>query len=221
MGTPDYIPRTHDEFYAWQANFFNRSNEKLNSFKIEPEKLKDVTARKSKFELAYLRASNPDGANRADRVERDEREAEYKAAIRAFVNENIRFNSNVSDYDRQYLGLTVVDTKPTPAAVPVTHPVIKVDISEPGRHTLHIADENKSGKAKPAGVKECEIWYKIADEAPTHYDDLHYAGSASKATFLLSFDVPQRGKKVWYNARWVNTRGAKGPWGEFQNAFIG
>ncbi len=192
----------------------------MNSFKIEPEKLKDVTARKSKFELAYLRASNPDGANRADRVERDQREAEYKAAIRAFVNENIRFNSNVSDYDRQYLGLTVVDDVPTPAAVPTTRPVLFIDFSESRQHTLHISDEEKSGKAKPKGVKACEIWYKIGDEEPVDDSELSYAGSSSKSTFLVTFDLAQRGKKVYYNARWINTRGAKGPWGEFASAII-
>ncbi|MDR1698866.1 MAG: hypothetical protein LBR75_03465, partial [Prevotellaceae bacterium] len=122
----DYIPHTHAQFFTWQSDFYNRVNEKLNSFKIDAEKLKAVTAAKSKYELAYSRASNPEAANRADRVERDEREADYKSAIRLFVNENIRYNSSVSDYDRQYLGLTVADHTPTPATVPTTHPVIEV-----------------------------------------------------------------------------------------------
>jgi hypothetical protein len=216
----DYIPEAHDKFFRWQGDFYNRVTEKLSSFKIEESKLKDVTAAKSKYELAFQRASNPDSANRADRVERDERAAAYKAAIRQFVNENIRYNSNISDYDKQYLGLTIADTKPTPAPVPVTHPVIKVDFSEPRRHTLHIHDEDKSGRAKPEGVKEAEIWYKIADSEPANQSEMQYAGSTSKNTFLIEFDIPERGKKVWYNASWVNTRGAKGPWGEFENAFI-
>jgi hypothetical protein len=193
---------------------------KLNSFQIAESDVKDLTAAKSKYDLAEERAANPDLASRADRLERDEREAEYKQEIRRVVNEHIRFNSRVSDYDKQALMLTVPDGTHTPAPVPVTHPVIKIDFSEPMRHTLHIADEEKDGKAKPAGVKECEIWYKVADEEPAQLDDLHYAGSSSKATFLVHFDVPQRGKKVWYNARWVNTRGEKGPWGEFENAFV-
>jgi hypothetical protein len=216
----DYLPTTHARFFEWQSDFYDRLSEKMNSFQIDESKLKPLTAVKSKYELAHQRASNPDLASRADRLERDEREVEYKAEIRLFVNENIRYNSRVTDYDKQALMLVVPDRSPTPAAVPATHPVIKVDFSEPSRHTLHIMDESKNGKAKPAGIKECEIWYKIADEEPARYDDLHYAGSASKPVFLLTFDVPERGKKVWYNARWVNTRGEKGPWGEFENAFI-
>jgi hypothetical protein len=220
MGGNHYIPQSHDGFHRFAGVFYDRLSEKLGSFKLDESVLKPLTAAKGKYELAYDRAANPDGASRADRLERDEREADYRQAIREVVNAWIRYNPNVGDYDKKYLGLTIADKTPTPAVIPATHPVIKVDFSEPSRHTLHISDEDKSGRAKPEGVKECEIWYKIAAEEPAHYDDLHYAGSASKATFLLTFDVPERGKKVWYNARWVNTRGAKGPWGEFENAFI-
>jgi hypothetical protein len=216
----DYIPQAHDTFFVWQSDFYSRREEKMSSFQINEEKLKPLTAAKSKYELAYKRASNPDAANRADRVERDEREAEYKAAIRLFVNENIRYNSRVGDYDRKYLMLTVPDTTSTPAPVPTTHPVLRIDFSEPSRHTVHILDEAKSSRRKPEGVKECEVWYRVADEEPTHFADLHYAGSTSNGKMLIEFDVPQRGKKVWYNARWINTRGEKGPWGEFENAFI-
>ncbi len=161
-----------------------------------------------------------EGANAADRVELRQRTAQYKSVIRQLNNEHLRFNSNVSDYDRKYLGLTVIDTKPTPAPVPETHPVLKVDFSQPSRHTLHIADEAKSGKGKPDGVKECEIWYKIADEKPTHYSELLYAGSSSKSPFLMEYDSSDEGKRVWYNARWVNTRGQHGPWGGYASAII-
>ncbi len=216
----NFIPASHDGFFRWQNDFYNRVNEKLNSFKIDAAKLKDVTAAKSKYEQAYLRASNPESANRSDRVERNERAAQYKTAIRAFVNENIRFNSSVSDYDRNYLGLTVPDTKPTPAPVPVTHPVLKIDFSQPSRHTLHIIDEEKSGRQKPGGVQQCEVWYKITDEQPGHYSELQYAGIATKSTFLIEYDSADAGKKVWYNARWLNTRGQHGPWGIYTGAII-
>ncbi|MDR1678970.1 MAG: hypothetical protein LBR81_04250 [Prevotellaceae bacterium] len=220
MVRQDYIPRSHGDFYVWQGDFHTRLSEKLSSFNIDEEKLKTLTETKSKYEQAFQQASSAGGANRADRLERDKCEAEYKSVIRGFVNGYLRFNSNVSDSDRRYLGLTVADNKPTPAAVPSTHPVLRIDFSESRQHTLHITDEAKTGKAKPAGVKECEIWYAIADEEPVNDSELRYAGSSSKANFLVTFDLSQRGKKVYYNARWVNTRGERGPWGEFENAII-
>ena len=220
MGGNHFMPRTKNEFYVWQSNFCPRISEKLGSFKIEESKFKPVLALQSKYELSRSRASNPDSANRADRVELKKRTAEYQAAIRTFINECIRFNSNVSEYDRQYLGLNIPDTTPTAAPVPTTCPVLTIDSSKTARHTLHIADLEKSGTGKPAGVKECEIWYQISDVAPAHFDDMRYAGSSSRASFVLVFDVPERGKRIWYNARWVSTRGEKGPWGEFAPGFI-
>ncbi len=216
----DYIPRTHDSFYAWQNNFYNRVNEKLNSFKIDAAKIKEVTAAKSKYEQAYQRASNADSASRADRVERDKRESDYKTAIRAFVNENIRYNSSVGEYDRQYLGLTVPDTTPTAASVPATHPVLSIDFSQPQQHTVHIKDEKLDSKRKPEGVKECEIWYKISDEQPLRDSDLQYAGSATKSTFSLNFGAEEQGNRVWYKGRWVNTRGQQGTWSVYTSAII-
>lgn len=216
----DYIPRTHDEFYVWQGNFYDRANEKLSSFKIDPDKFKPVTTAQSKYLQAFNRASNPDGANRADRVERDEREADYKTVIRQFVNESIRYNSNVSDYDKKYLQLTIPDTSPTPAAIPNSRPDLKIDSSEPQQHTIHIQDENLTSKMKPMGVAECEIWHKIS-ETPPEDEDLAYIGSAKKSYFLVRYTSSVSGERVYYKARWVNTRGEKGPWGRLESAVIG
>ena len=216
----DYVPEAQAKFFIWQGDFYDRVNEKLNSFKIDAAKLKDVTAAKSKYEQAFQRASNAESANRADRVERNERAKQYKTEIRKFVNENIRYNSNVSDYDRQYLGLTVTDTIPTAAPVPATHPVLSVDFSQPQQHTVHIKDEKLDTKRKPEGVKECEIWYKISDEQPQNDSELQYAGSATKATFVTNFGSAEQGRRVWYKGRWVNTRGQHGTWSVYTSAII-
>ncbi len=216
----NFIPRTKAQFFIWQSDFYNRILEKLSSFKIEESAVKELTAAKSKYELGFGRASNPDSVNRADRVELRERTAEYQEKIRQFVNEHIRFNSHVSDYDRKYLGLTVVDKTPTPVTEPATHPVLTVDFSQPQRHIVHIKDEKLDSKRKPEGVKECEIWYKIADVQPVHDSELQYAGSATKSTFVLNFDSSDQIKKVWYKARWVNTRGQHGGWSVYTSAII-
>ncbi len=216
----DYVPTTHAKFFAWQSDFYDRISEKLNSFKIDAAKLKDVTAAKSKYENAYQKASSPKAANSADRLERNEREAAYKKAIRAFVNENIRFNSSVGDYDRKYLGLTIPDATLTPAPVPTTHPVLSVDFSETRAHILHIKDSVKAGRGKPVGVKECEVWYQITEQQPTSASETHCAGSTSSGTMKIQFDLAQEGKKVWYCARWKNTRGIHGGWSRFVSAII-
>ncbi len=216
----DFIPTTRDTFHTWQGNLFDRLMEKVGSFKLEAADMKDLEAAKSKYELAHKRASNPESANRADRVELRERTATYKAMIRQFNNSCLRFNSYVSDYDRQYLGLTVVDTNPTPAAVPVSQPALSIDFSAPLHHSILIKDNKLNSKRKPAGVKECEIWYTIAVDEPLLESDMQYAGVCGKSTFGMDFNLADRGKKVWYRARWINTRGQHGTWGVYASAII-
>ncbi len=220
MGGQHYIPQAHDQFHTWQGNFYNYISEKQESFNINEADMQELTALKAEYKQAFKRASSLDTANRADRVERNRCEAEYKRVIRRIINENIRYNSAVSDYDRQYIGLNIPDTTPTAAHVPVTHPVLKIDFSQPSRHTLHIVDEEKSGKQKPDGVQQCEVWYRISEEKPEHYSELQYAGVVGKSTFLIEYDSSDEGKKVWYNARWLNTRGQHGPWGAYMSAVI-
>ncbi len=221
MGTLDYIPQAHDAFFAWQNNFYSYTNENLSSFKIEPEKFDKVTAAKGRYELAYWQASNPDAANRADRVERNESEAEYKRAIRAFVNAHIRFNEDVSDYDRKYMGLTVADTTPTRARVPATHPVIEIDFSEAREHTLYLRDEAKTGRAKPAGVRNAEVWRKVGGGSPVGDGEMTLAGTTSNGKLRLGYDLALVGSRVYYQARWVNTRSQAGGFGEVVWAIIG
>ncbi len=216
----DYIPRTQSQFFVWQDDFYNRVNEKLNSFKIDAAKLKDVTAAKSKYEQAFERASNAESANRADRVERNVRETAYRTEIRKFVNENIRYNSAVSDYDRQYLGLTVADTIPTPVTIPTTHPVIEVDFSETRVHTLHLKDEGKSGKSKPAGVRNAEVWAKVGGEPPVDDSEMMLCGTTSDGKLRLTYPAGQVGMRVYYQSRWINTRSQAGAFGSVVSAVI-
>jgi hypothetical protein len=217
----DYIPATHANFYVWQGEFFKKVSESASDFNIDEAKVTGLSATKTLYETAFQRAANADGANRSDRVERDKQEAAYKSQIRGFVNENLRYNSLVSDYDRQYLGLTVADSKPTAAAIPATSPVLTVDFSQPQKHTISIQDSASARKTKPAGVMHCEIWRKQGGEAPVSDSDLSFAGSATKSTFVLNYDGALSGTRIYYKARWVNTRGEAGSFGVMATAVIG
>lgn len=215
-----YIPRAHNKFYVWQGDFYSRVSEKQGSFAIDVSKFKALTEAQHKYIQAFDRASNPDEANRADRVERNEREAEYIRVIRNFVNENVRYNSRVSDYDRKYLGLVVPDKKPTPAAIPETHPLIEVDFSETRVHKLRMKDERTKSTAKPAGVRDAEIWAKVGGKSPSENSELTLVGSSSNGKLRLNYELSQLGEKVYYQARWVNTRSQPGEFGPIVMAVI-
>ncbi len=217
----DYLPKSHDKFYLWQNTFCRRITKKAHNFKIDEEKLKPLIEAKGEYETVYHTTSNAQGSNFANRVERNEQTANYREVIRSFVNENIRYNSNVSDSDLKYLELTIAEGVPAQASISTKRPILFIHSPESCKHILHISDEGKVGKGGvPKGIKTCEIWYKIGNKEPADDSELSYAGSSSKSTFLVTFDRSQRGKKVYYSARWINARGEYFPWGECKSTII-
>ncbi len=220
MSRQDFLPRSHDDFFRWQTVFVDRLLEKQNSFQIEDAKLKTLLARQSDYTQSYGRASNPDLATRADRVYRDECEAEYRNEIRRVVNECIRYNSRVNDYDRQALMLVVPDRTPTPAAIPLTHPTIEVDFSETRVHIIHLKDEGKTRRSKPDGVRNAEVWAKVGGDAPADDSEMTLAGTPSDGKLRLVYAAGQVGTWVYYQARWVNTRAQAGAFSSVVKAVI-
>lgn len=160
------------------------------------------------------------GANSSDRLERNEREASLKKEIRHVVNAYIRYNDHVSDYDKNYLGLTIPDVKPTPPSVPSTSPLARVEFGERLQHMIHFYDEESASKAKPKGVKGCEIWFKIGGDAPVDASELRYLATPSASPYSASFEGEFEGEKVYYWMRWINTRDEHGPWGVPTSAVI-
>lgn len=220
MGGIHYIPRAHDEFFVWQNNFFSLVNEKCDSFNIDAGELANLKEKKGIYEVAFHRASNFETANSADRLARNIHEQEYKTAIRHFVNGNIRFNRYVSNADKQALGLNVSDRTPTAASIPLTHPVIEIDFSETRVHTLYLKDEALSGKSKPAGVRNAEVWVKTGGEPPADDSEMTLAGAPSNGKLRLTYGIQQVGLRAYYQARWINTRSQAGAFGSVVSAII-
>ncbi len=71
---------------------------------------------------------------------KDHARAALQADIRPLVR-RLQASPNVDDGARAAMGITVPDRVPTPAGPPGTRPVVRVDISQRLRHTVHFADE--------------------------------------------------------------------------------
>jgi hypothetical protein len=121
----------------------------------------------------------------------------------------------VSDAKKAAAGFPVLDTNPTPAAVPTSAPVVSMaSVIGAGELRIDFRDQlTPNTKAKPAGVREAEIWSKVDGTAPADGSGCAYMGSDGATPYLAVFDVAQAGKPVWFCLRWKNTRGRTGPWG--------
>jgi hypothetical protein len=91
-------------------------------------------------------------------------------------------------------------------------------------HQLRLVDESTpTRRARPSGVLGAEVWVKLvgADApAPTDPAALTFLTMTTKPSFRAEFKAGEGGKTAVYMARWVNTRGEKGPWSDVTTATV-
>ena len=89
----------------------------------------------------------------------------------------------------------------------------------------HVVEASKTaleggGLGKPSGVRGVQLWRKIGDPAPVNESELEFVNEFTRARMTLDYQMSQGGQTVYYQARWVSTRGETGPWGELVSATV-
>jgi hypothetical protein len=94
----------------------------------------------------------------------------------------------------------------------------------PGAAPKGAPDESTpTRRARPKGVLGAEVWVKLIDAgqpAPTDPNALAFLTMATKPTIRADFRAGDGVKTAVFMARWVNTRGEKGPWSEITTATV-
>jgi hypothetical protein len=110
-----------------------------------------------------------------------------------------------------------------PAPVARVYPVI-VALTTMLRHLIFnfftMDSENKPRKHKPDGQHGVEVCWVISSAPVVNTDDLVHSAFSTTTELDLPFTGDDRGKTVYFAARWENTRGEKGPWSPIESAII-
>jgi hypothetical protein len=110
-----------------------------------------------------------------------------------------------------------------PAGVAKMPPVVSVISRVIGRLGFSIGSydsENKVRKHKPEGQHGAEFRWKFSETPVNDVDLLDHSDFTTKTEFFLTFKSPERGKTIYFAARWENRRGEKGPWTPIYPAII-
>jgi len=140
-------------------------------------------------------------------------------ALRAFINRFLRWTP-VTDLDRDKMGVRNWDTIRTPQPVPATVPEIEADTSVIRRLTLRLRDFGAVHWARPDHVHGMEIAWGIKENRPEHIGALPHFETETANPIILDFDEEERGKRVYFAARWINNTAQGGPWSDIESAFI-
>jgi len=156
---------------------------------------------------------------------------ERAAALSGIRDARSVSNPQTSNAERAEMGITARDTSPLPEPLPAMPPLALVESGQrltlqlrPGAAPRSEPDESTPARrARPAGVLGAEVWVKLVDAdepAPTNPAALVFLTMTTKPTFRAEFKPGEGGKTAVYMARWINTRGEKGPWSEIATATV-
>jgi hypothetical protein len=215
----DYVPNTDAPFrewvkilYAYILANFARWGVPTPQTDLEPL----LTAYEAKFEAAQ----NPN-RGKVDILNKNQARDLLKKAVRAYNKANLLYNPNVSDEDRERMGLPIYGGKRSQVNVPDSVPVLTVGLKNPREVPVYYHDSISGKRGKPDHVHGIEIRWGMLDDFPKDIEELTKSAFDTKAPCVLSFSEHERGKRVYLCGRWEILReGEKGSFGEIIEAVI-
>jgi hypothetical protein len=214
----DFVPRPDAGFDEWQDNLTIKVAVRAPALSIPPDAVEALQTKKARWTAAFVAAENPATRTKLTVIEKQEARKDYEAALRVFVKSYLAYNPAVTDVDREDFEIPVHKTTRTPAPKADKAPYVTAIAHGPRQVRFDFGAEQGS-TAKPAGQHGVEIASVIADAKPP-LRQLAHSNFDTHTPLILTFEDEERGKTLWYAARWENTRGAKGPWGEIVSVVI-
>ena len=218
-----YMPRPDGDFAAWANHYYEAVSKFYESQGFDQDLLaalkKALETWNAQYPAHVAAQQRAEGARQA----KDAARAALEKEVRPVTN-FVQGYPKTTNADRAEMGITVRDTSPTPAPAPSSRPLALVESGQRLTHQLRLVDESTpTRRARPAGVLGAEVWVKLVDaDAPTPTDPaaLTFLTMTTKPSFRAEFKAGEGGKTAVYMARWVNTRGEKGPWSEVTTATV-
>jgi hypothetical protein len=139
--------------------------------------------------------------------------------LRIFINRFLRWPP-VSDFERDEMDIRNGDAVRTPSPVPATVPEIEADTSVIRELSLRLRDFGAAGWGKPAHVRSMELAWGIREGRPAEVLELPHLEAATRNPIVLAFEEEERGRRVFFAARWLNNKMQSGPWSEIESAIV-
>ena len=216
----DYIPEPDAKFDGYVritlAPFINTNYLALGLTAAENTSFQ---AAATAWGAAWTAFTTIDAAWQAAQVDKVKRRAVLEALARQLV-QKIQSNPQVTDAQKGTLGVTIRKKTKTPVGVPASMPVLtRADTSTRCVLRLFFMDATTpESKARPPGVKSCEIREQIGGVAPVDPEGMPFLAIATRAPYVAEFTAEDVGQTVYFAFRWLNSRGQPGPWSQVHRA---
>jgi hypothetical protein len=214
-----YMPTTEAAYIAWSDNFIAVVNLHKTGWNIAQERVAEMQALQA--EAADLHEKCQTAAGSPE----DTRRKNEKIALLKQKEEHLVGQLQVADFMtddfRQELGITIKDTRPNPRPEPQTEPEMKAELKPPRAvELLYKAPGAKRWGTKDADAVSVEVRWAVLGHAPESIEELTHSAFATSGAVRLEFDLADRGKTVYYMARWLGRGGKHGPWTDIASTIV-
>jgi hypothetical protein len=155
---------------------------------------------------------------------------EMKKTMREFANSFIRYNRQMSNANKESLGIYSPDRNHTPRPDPTDHVSFSLTVDVKShilRVDYHIDGKTSRSKGHYHGV-EVRFWVLPLDAVgPLTADELAWRSEVNTSSpWFHTFTGPELGQRLYVSMRWENGSVGKnpvtgrGPWSEIQNLVI-
>jgi hypothetical protein len=219
---PDFIPDDEDEFFNYATTkFVPYATANATALGIAAATITALGAATTAFDYAWTAHLNAQVAAVGATTDKNTKMDALKTLIRGAAA-TVQANPAVTDTQKELLGVTIRKKTRSAAEVPTTIPIIqRIDTSTRAILRLNFVDSaTPDTRAKPAGVRACEIREQIGGTAPTDPEDMAFLALESRTPYRADFDADDIGKIAYFAARWINTRNQPGPWSQIYSAII-
>jgi len=152
--------------------------------------------------------------------ERKRKQTSSEKQLRQFVNQYLRYDPVVTDFDRDEMGIPNRDTIRTNHTVVNEGVEFSVEPIAIRELLVKFWVRDADNMAKPKGYDGAVIIWAVLDTPPDSFDQLTNHVLASRTPFKLLFDIKESGKTVYIALAWQNNRGIKGMWTNIRPAIV-
>jgi hypothetical protein len=219
MNTKDWLPESDRTFLGWASTFTKYLFPNITRFGFPSDEYQHLATLRNDFSDKLDIAEAPATRTSLTIATKKAAAEALRSTVRQDVNQYLAYNPAVTEEDHKGLGIPIHSKEHHPAPV-APHPPHILAIAGDLRQVRFDFGESETSKAKPAGQHGVEVASVITDTKPTDTDELTRSSFDTHTPLVLTFKEAERGKTLWYAARWENTRGEKGIWSEIMSVVI-
>jgi len=216
----DFIPKPDSDFNNWVINYSDYVRTNFAALGLTAGQNTALQALLTRWQTDYPAHIAGQATARSLTQKKDTTRDQLEVSVRELTG-IIQSTGTVTNEQKASLGITIQKDTKTPTPIPISRPIAVIDNKNRLEQILQFFDESTpNSKAKPLGVRGCEIWTKIGGTPPVDEKELKYVATDTKSPYLVRFAGEDGGKIAHYWLRWVNTRNEPGPWSETISATV-